>query len=365
MATPSDELLSFISRHAPPTGPPGVPDAPKRERATCTTVTIRFGGRLRDATDFKVQYGASGIAAALSGWTAVEGVVRAPVYTIVGLTPNTSYVFRVAAVNEHGESEFGAASEPITTLESSDVPAPPTPPQPVCVKATAHTLTVRYGHPAGSNPREVHPSTTYVLQAAPASVFSAWEAVNGGVPMVAGQHVLRGLPHGTAFTFRAKATNEGGESEFCEATKAGEGGFATLAVPVPAAPAAPRFKNTTTSGVIEVVVGGASPPTAAEGASGGAGGTDAADGKLPEDAAAITYVLEYSVNSMLSRWTSVDGGEAKAAGAVAVSGLDAGTEYLFRCFARSEGGDSAYSASSSSIKCGSGPVEAEEKGAES
>lgn len=346
-----------------------------RERVTCTSVTIRFGGRLTSGADFKVEYGPSGIGSVFAGWEPVAGKVRGPVYTVVGLTPNTSYVFRVRGTNEHGESEWSDSSEVVTTLEESDVPAPPAPPVPTFVAATAHTMTVKYGHPADADKHKVHPSTTYVLQAAPASMFSAWQAVNDGVPMVAGQYVLRGLPHSTPFTFRVKATNDGGESEFSEATVPTETTFTTAVVPVPDAPAAPVFRNTASSGVIEVVVGQSAPRAAAAsgGAAGGASGGAGADGAVvPSDAEPITYVVEYSANSMMSMWTKVGDGSAKPAGTVAISGLENGTEYVFRCFARSEGGDSAWSESSEPIKCGGGPVaaagekkEAEEKGGES
>uniref|UniRef100_A0A7S1GEL7 Fibronectin type-III domain-containing protein n=1 Tax=Bicosoecida sp. CB-2014 TaxID=1486930 RepID=A0A7S1GEL7_9STRA len=390
MATPSEELAGLLRRRAPATEAPATPAAPVAERRTCTSVSVRLGGSGAAAAghEFHVQWGRSGLLSALEDWTTVEGVVRGPVATVTGLSPATEYVVRVRAHNDVGDSAWSPASAPIATLaESGDVPAPPVPPPPTHVKATAHTLTVRYGYRDGT--KGVHPTTAFVLQAAAAGGLGllgySWQSCNNGVPMVGGSYVLRGLPHGTPFAFRVKATNDGGESEWSEAavptapttTTTGSAAaaagkavttFTTLPIAVPAAPPAPVFNNTTKSGTVTVAI--AAPAAAAtpssSGASGGAGGGGgSSSGSGPPDAKPLTYFVEYGTTSLLAGWKAANGGKAvevgAAGGRVTVSGLDVGSEYVFRVYAASEAGASPWSATSEPIVCGEGPAAAAAK----
>ncbi|MGI4849327.1 MAG: fibronectin type III domain-containing protein [Janthinobacterium lividum] len=141
-------------------------------------------------SDYIVEYKLS---SAGSFTTFADGTSAALSATVTGLSPSTSYDYRVSATNAGGT---GAASTVVTVTTAAAATAPGTMAAPTATASDGNaSVTMTAPSDGGS------PITGYTVTSAPA----------GGVDSAAGTTALTrtisGLTNGTAYTFTAKATN--------------------------------------------------------------------------------------------------------------------------------------------------------------
>ena len=184
-----DSTPSTIASATTPPGAPGVPSGVAATAVSSTQIDVSWtasGG----ATGYRVERTADGGAS----W-AVAGTTAATTLSDVGLTPATTYGYRVIATNTGGESAPSATANATTTV------APP--PAPTGVTATAVSSTqidVAWAAAAGA--------TGYRVE----------RSVNGGAtwtPLVttaAMAYQDTGLTSATTYAYRVIATNAGGDS---------------------------------------------------------------------------------------------------------------------------------------------------------
>jgi hypothetical protein len=107
-------IYTFIFLAACPT-PASVPPVPanlKVKSTTATTVALTWGSST-EATGYKI-YKAEGSGA----FSLADGSISATTWTDTGLTPITSYSYKVSAFNESGESDMSAAVTAITGADT-------------------------------------------------------------------------------------------------------------------------------------------------------------------------------------------------------------------------------------------------------
>ena len=171
-------------------------------------------------TDYAVQYSSdSG-----SNWsTFADGTSTSTSTTVTGLANNTSYIFRIAAVNIAGTGSYSTASTAVTTAAVPGAPGTPTP--------TAHQNTqvpLTWSAPVSNGGSAI---TDYVVEY---SSTMTWTTFSDGTSASTSTTVT-GLSNGTSYQFRVAAVNA-----------VGTGPYSTIsasAVPstIPDAPATPTI----------------------------------------------------------------------------------------------------------------------------
>ena len=174
-------------------------------------------------TDYVVQYSSdSG-----SNWTTfADGTSASASTTVTGLANNTSYIFRIAAVNIAGTGSYSTASTAVTTAAVPGAPGTPTP--------TAHqnTQVPLTWSAAASNGSAI---TDYVVQYSTSATFASAVTTFADGTSASTSATVTGLANGTTYYFRVAAVNA-----------VGTGPYSTIsasAVPstIPDAPATPTI----------------------------------------------------------------------------------------------------------------------------
>jgi hypothetical protein len=151
-------------------------------------------------TDYVVQYRS----ATDPTWiTLDDGVSPAPVARVTGLANGIGFVFRVAAVNAVGQSEFSAESAAVAPRTT-----PSRPGRPFGI-ADRTRVTLVWSSPADNGGAAI---TDYVVQVRRVGA-TRWRTADDGVSnrTIA---TLSGLRPGARFEFRVAARNEAGRSDF-------------------------------------------------------------------------------------------------------------------------------------------------------
>jgi predicted phage tail protein len=237
-----------------------------------------------------------------------DGVSVEPSMTIAELLNGTSYVFRVAAVDDFQQAgDWSAPSDPVTP---AGLPGPP-----LGVLATRGdgSVDLTWSVPASENGAAV---TSYVIE------FSEDGESWGAAADTAGESfaTIGGLGNGTPYVFRVAAVNIVGQGEFSDA-----------------------------SGMV-VPAGTPSVPTDLI-ASRGDGAVDVSwQVPLTDNGAAIAgYVLEYSLDEGTS-WAQVEAeGGFLGTTSLTVTALENGLSYVFRVAAVNGVGQGEYSEWSNAV----------------
>jgi hypothetical protein len=301
----------------PPTAPFPVsvvgataPDAPTLVTALPGTrqATISWAAPNNNGSgirDYLVQYSSNGG----TTWTSFsDGTNKATTATVTGLSDDTTYAFRVAAVNYIGTGPYSTASSPVSTN------ALPGPPSAVSGTPGNGEVALSWTGPPSNGGANI---TDYAVQYSSNS-GSTWTTF-GDATSATPSATVTGLANGTAYVFRVAAI-----------TEVGTGAYSTASASVTPTGTVPNAPTTLTGtpGDTQVSLTWASPAN-----NGGSSITD--------------YVVQFSSNSG-STWSTFSDGTSSAAAAV-VTGLTNGTAYIFRVAATNSQGTGAYSTASSSI----------------
>ena len=302
--------------YSPTVTPAAVPGPPTAAAGTIgnTQVTLSWTTPVTNGgapiKDYLIQYSSDG---GLNWTTVNDATETATTTTVGGLLNGTSYVFRVAAVNDIGT---GAYSSPSATVTPAAVPGPPT----AVTGTIGNTQVVLSWVVPVSNGGM--PIKDYLIQYSSDGGLN-WTRVNDATETAA-TTTVGGLLNGTSYVFRVAAVNDNGTGTYSRPSLPL---VPMRPITVPGAPAAP---SAFASGGI-VVVWWKRPST---------------DGNSP----IVNYVLEYSDNNGQT-WTTVPRNESIVTSWVLVN-LSADATYVFRVAAINSAGAGLPSAQSLPIASG-------------
>jgi titin len=244
-----------------------------------------------------------------TSWQAYDdGVSIDPSMTIADLVNGSSYVFRVAAVDDSQQAgDWSAQSDPVTPAGL------PGPPSGVVVSRGNGSVDLAWTAPAFENGAAV---TSFVIESSENGEpwgFAADVAVESFT-------TIGGLVNGASYVFRVAAVNAVGQGEYSDASE--------LVVPA-GAPVAP-IELSVSRGDGSVDVSWQIPPT-------------------DNGAAVQGYVLEYSLDDGES-WVQIEAeGALLATTSLTVAALENGSSYVFRVAAVNDVGQGEYSDWSSPV----------------
>ena len=248
------------------------------------------------------------IATSSGGQTATSA--SSPV-TVKGLTNGVEYTFTLRAVNAAGGGPNASTTTPFVPKAAPTVPTPPT------GTLGDGLIFLVWSAPDANG----DPITDYDIQYS-ANSGSTWTTFVDGVS-AATSATVTGLTNGTSYLFRLRVKNAQGASAYSSASS----GYAPASLP--SAPTAPTGIASGTS----VYLTWSAPAN--------------------NGAAISDYLVQYSSNNG-STWTTFADGVSATTGAT-VTGLSAGSGYVFRTAAVNGVGSSAYSPISLSTSLGTPP----------
>ena len=269
--------------------PPAAPTNLTATAITTTGLTLTWTPPAGPISSYVLQYSTDDTFTTI--FTQLPPAGNATSAVITGLTANTTYFFRLKAINAGGESPF-AATTGISTL-------PGAPTALTASAITQTTLTLSWTAPTGT-------VTGYELQRAIDAGFTVGLT---SIPVTGTPTTVdvTGLTANTAYFFRLRALNASGASSYT----------AAQATTLPNPPAAPTNLSASAITQTSLTLSWTAP------------------------AGPITgYTLEYSTdNTFASGVTTLNPGGA--ATTQAITGLTANTTYFFRLKATNTGGTSA------------------------
>jgi len=248
-------------------------------------------------------------------YTSVSGNPAGTSLTVTGLPAGTSYVFQVTARNAIGwAASFSASSAPVSTLSGSA----PSVPTNVAGVAGNTTVALTWSAPSSSGGS---PVTGYGVDYSSDGGSTWTTAVAASAGVTARTYTVTGLTNGTSYVFRVAAANAVGTGGWSVTSAA-----VTPQVTVPGQVSGVVGSNVTSS---SIDVSWAAPD----------------NGGSP--------ILQYSVRFRVDgvgpwQYTSVSGNPAGTS--LTVTGLPAGTSYVFQVTARNAiGWAASFSASSAPV----------------
>jgi titin len=284
-----------------------VPDAPTSVSATAgfgsaaLTWTAPFN-QGRAISNYYVQYssnsGTTWSAATVTGTTTTS-------YTMSGLSANTTYIFKVAAVNIAGTSTYSSSSNSVTVY---GLPGTPTG---VTTSAGQSQVTVSWSVPSGNSSA----ISSYSLQYSTNSGVSWSSVITTGSS--ATSYVASVTANGSSYIFKVAATNAAGTGSYSTASS----GATPYDVP--------------------------SVPTSVAGTAGSSSASLTWTSSQANGSAITSYQVQYSSDGGTTWSNSLSTGSSTAS--YSVTGLTVGTTYVFRVAATNSVGTGGWSLTSSSV----------------
>jgi hypothetical protein len=302
---PSSPPYASATPQALPPAAPAAPTAVGGNGLASLTWTTPFDSGSA-ITDYEIQYSSdSGV-----NWTTFpDGTSTLASATVTGLTNGTAYVFRVAARNLNGLSNYSPASSPaVTPLAPASAPAITT------AVAGDSQVTVAWTTPADNGGSGI---SDYIVQFRTDVVGSSWQTFNDGVATGTSATVI-GLTNGISYRFRVAAITGFGTGNFSVESNA----------VTPLAPPAAPTGLSGTRGNQQVTLTWTAPANT--------GGRPVTD-----------YVIQYSSNGGGSWITFPDG--LSSSTTATVTGLTNGTAYRFQVAAVTDFAQGAFSAPSIAV----------------
>lgn len=295
------------SSSSPTYTPYDTPSAPPTPTVTAGSFQATFSGTNATSngsaiTNYWLQSSTDGGAtwntAALTGVTSVSSIVA------TGLTANTSYVFRIAAVNVAGIGPWSAQSNSVTIFG--------TPSAPTGLSATAGILqaTLSWTAPSSDNGRTI---TRYSIQSS-TNGGSTWGTAIQTTDTTTSWTVTS-LTAGTSYVFRVAAVNSAGTGTYSSSSAA------VTVYNVPATPGSPSL----TAGRQQVTFSWVAPSA---------------------NGATITNYWYQSSTDGGVTWTPATS-TGSTSTSIVVNGLTGGTVYRFRVAAENIAGIGGYALASS------------------
>ncbi|NBT57599.1 BspA family leucine-rich repeat surface protein, partial [bacterium] len=240
-------------------------------------------------------------------WTTFsDGTSTNTTATVTGLTPQTAYIFQVAAVNAAGQGSYSASSTSVTPYTTPGAPSG------VSAASGNTQVLLSWTAPTDNGGALI---TDYSIQYKSGS--GAWITFSEGVSPSTST-VVTGLANGTEYTFQVAAVNAAGTGTYSASS---------LGVTPATTPNAPT-SVTGTAGDEQVSLSWTAP--------------------LSNGGSAITgYKVEYQLATG-GGWT-VFSDNASTSTTLTVTGLTNNTSYIFRVAAKNAAGVGSYSESSSAV----------------
>jgi hypothetical protein len=302
---PSAVSASITPQAFPPEAPT-VPFATGGNQQASITWTAPFD-RGSAITDYEIQYSSdNGV-----NWTTFpDGASTATSGTVIGLTNGTAYIFRVAARNANGLSNYSPASSPaVTPLAPASAPAITT------AVAGDSQATLTWTTPTDNGGSGI---SDYIVQFRTDVVGSSWQTFNDGVATGTSATVI-GLTNGISYRFRVAAITGFGTGNFSVDSNA----------VTPLAPPAAPTGLSGTRGNQQVTLNWTAPVNT--------GGRPITD-----------YVVQFRTDVAGSTWQNFGDGISTSTTAI-VTGLTNGTAYRFQVAAVTDFAPGAFSAPSIAI----------------
>jgi titin len=278
-----------------PSVPTAVAGTPGEELVSLSWAAPAASGAAA-VTDYKIEFSSNGG----TTWTPfADAVSMATSAVVTGLANGAAYVFRVAAVNSVGQSEWSAASATVTPQA-----LPPSTPTGLAGLLGDGSVSLSWTAPSPGT----SPITDYEIQFS-SNGGSSWTSFSDGTS-TATTATVTPLVNGTAYVFRVRAVNKNGPSDWTAAS----------AAVTPLAPASAPLVTSVLAGDSQVTVTWTTPANNGSPISG--------------------YVIQSSSNGG-STWTSTNVGIVNSA---PVTGLVNGTAYVFRVAAVTGFGTGTFSA---------------------
>jgi fibronectin type 3 domain-containing protein len=175
---------------------PSTPTGVKATVQSSSSISVSWNS-VSGAISYKIYRGLS------ASYTPSETPVTSASYTFTGLDSNTTYYFRITAINSNGESSQSSAVSAKTQAPPLQKPNAPYG-SPVVNSQTTTSLTI--GWPASSN------ATDYKLYRATGDSNSFTVVYTGS----ATTYRNTGVTSGVTYKYKVTATNSAGESEFSD-----------------------------------------------------------------------------------------------------------------------------------------------------
>lgn len=281
-----------------------VPGAPTIGTATSTgstSATVSYTAPASNGGAAITSYTAISTPGNITGTLSQSG---SGIITVNGLSPSTTYTFKVKATNSVGDSAYSSSTSSITTGSAATVPGAPTIGSVIATGQT--TATVAFNAPASNGGAAI---TSYTAISTPGNITGTISQSGSGTINITG------LTAGTSYTFKVKATNSVGDSSYSADSSSIT---TTSAATVPGAP--------TIGAAIPTGTTTASVSFTAPSSDGGA---------------AITSYTAISTPGNITGTGS--------SSPITVSGLTASTSYTFKVRATNSVGNGSYSADSGSM----------------
>lgn len=292
---------------------PGVPTIGVATSTGSTTATVSYTAPSNNGgatiTSYTAQAYISGSPTGITGTLSQSG---SGIITVSGLSPSTSYTFKVKATNSVGDSAYSGSTSSITT--SSGLSVPPAPTIGTAISTGQTTATVSFTAPYLYGAYAI---TSYTAISTPGNITGTvvesggWGSIN-----------ITGLTAGTSYTFKVKATNATGDSAYSSDSNSIT---TTAAATVPGAPTI-----------------GAAIPT---------GQTTATVAFTPPSSDGGAAITSYSAISTPGSITATG-----SSSPITVTGLTASTSYTFKVRATNSVGNGSYSGDSASITTNAVPT---------
>jgi hypothetical protein len=267
-------------------------------------VSLAWNAPSRDGgnaiTDYIIQQSSDN---GMSWTTFSDGTSTSTTTTVTGLTNGTEYLFRVAAKNSLGTGSYSANS---ASLTPRTVPGAPS----LNGSAGLSKVNLSWGTPANNG----SPVTDYLVEY---GTGGTWTIFNDGESASIGTTVT-GLINGTQYTFRVRAVNAAGTSNYSSTV------YFTPQIEAPGVPT----NIEVTAGYTEVSIVWRAPASD--------GGTSITD-----------YIIQYSSDKG-SSWSTFPDSKSTSL-SIAVTGLSSCKGYVFRVAAKNSVGTGSYSTQSSPV----------------
>ncbi|MCY4122343.1 MAG: fibronectin type III domain-containing protein, partial [Acidobacteria bacterium] len=181
---------------------PSLPEAPTNltaEEASTDTIDLSWTAPSGTVTGYEVEWSADGE----TDWTAVdpEHSGTGTTYSHTGLSANTTYHYRVAAVNDAGTSSWSATASATTESTTRGTREPPAAPKKVSATASGSSrIDVSWTAPDGT-------VTGYEVEWS-ADGNGGWQGVDPAHSGTATEYSDTGLAAGTTRSYRVRAVND-------------------------------------------------------------------------------------------------------------------------------------------------------------
>jgi len=185
--SPPSEVVPATTKGLPPAAPANV-SAVKNSSSPTNSIIISWD-TVGNATGYKLYYSTDG------GSTFTEVTIPSTSYTHNGLSPNTTYYYKVAAYNVNGT---GSPSS-VVSAKTDNVPPPTTPANVSAVATSSSSITVSWNSVTGATGYKVYRSNS---ESGPFTEVAT--------SLTSYQH--SGLTSGTTYYYKVIAYNGGGES---------------------------------------------------------------------------------------------------------------------------------------------------------